>query len=414
MNAMGILPIDNNGFQAGWNPLIRVGLVSLNSELTESWRLILQDLRQLGYAVEEGGEAEGCEIYIWEFDSCPEPSQEMTASESSTKLAIADESSRALIQQRLKGHDIVFLNSPVTPSTLRVELESAVVRQQIEKSALQPPLPAIEREPSAQVKTIPIGGRHTHGGSGRKAGRQEGVGPVHHQHLPPLPAFGARFSASLGMNPMGVTRIEVAKSESVYANDDKDSKLYLIQSGRIKTVMLTSQGKQCVLGIHGVGDIIGETSLMSGRHAETAIAMENAVLDQLAPDRFMKRLVKESLLEDFLKYLATLIAQQQSMITNFVTADSEYRLASLLSILARKFGKAGEPLLRLEDKISHQDLADMVGTTRPRVSEFMQRFRDLGLIVTTSGSCLLVHGEKLSEYLQHRNGLVAREYHVAR
>jgi CRP-like cAMP-binding protein len=231
------------------------------------------------------------------------------------------------------------------------------------------------------------------------------VGMSHRQELTLSLVLDSTWSDSLQLNPADVTKIKVAKSECVYSNEDANTGLYIIKSGRIKTVMLTPLGKQCVLGIYGAGDILGETSLMSGRHAETAIAMEQSVLNQVPADKFIKRLVRENLLEHFLSYLATRIAQHQEIITNLVTADSEYRLASLLSLLARKFGKSGYPFLRLDEKISHQDLADMIGTTRPRVSEFMQRFRCLGLIEATSGSCLEINAAKLSEYLRHRNGL---------
>ena len=140
---------------------------------------------------------------------------------------------------------------------------------------------------------------------------------------------------------------------------------------------------------------------------ETATAMEDSVLKQMTCADFLARLTDDGLGEGFIKYLATRLACQQHLITSLTTMDSEHRLAATLLQLARKLGTRGAVNWRLKQKVSHQELAEMVGTTRPRISEFMRRFRDLGLIETTEECFLIVKEQHLAEYLDASTHLAA-------
>ena len=99
------------------------------------------------------------------------------------------------------------------------------------------------------------------------------------------------------------------------------------------------------------------------------------------------------------RYLAVRIADQQQVIANLVTVDSEQRLGKTLLQLARTLGKKDPRSTRIELKISHEELSEMVGTTRPRISLFMQRFRNLGLIETNLDRFLVINENKLTDYL---------------
>ena len=96
-----------------------------------------------------------------------------------------------------------------------------------------------------------------------------------------------------------------------------------------------------------------------------------------------------------MRYLAVRIADQQQVIANLVTVDSEQQLGKTLLNLARTLGKKD----RIELNISHEELSEMVGTTRPRISLFMQRFHNLGLIETNRDHFLIVKEKKLTDYL---------------
>jgi CRP-like cAMP-binding protein len=122
-------------------------------------------------------------------------------------------------------------------------------------------------------------------------------------------------------------------------------------------------------------------------------------LKQVPCGRFLEWLAKDSLLEGFIKYLTVRVADQQEVIANLVTVDSEQRLGQTLLQIARKHGKKDPRSIRIELKITHEELASMVGTTRPRVSVFMQRFRNLGLIEMSVEHHLIIKEHKLKTYL---------------
>jgi CRP/FNR family transcriptional regulator, cyclic AMP receptor protein len=114
---------------------------------------------------------------------------------------------------------------------------------------------------------------------------------------------------------------------------------------------------------------------------------------------FFARLKRDSLFEGFIRYLAVRIADQQQVIANLVTVDSEQRLGQNLLQFARTMGKKNPHSIRVELRISHEELSEMVGTTRPRISLFMQRFHNLGLIETNKDHFFIIKETKLTDYL---------------
>ena len=119
------------------------------------------------------------------------------------------------------------------------------------------------------------------------------------------------------------------------------------RSGQIKLLMLSPGGKECLLAIHAAGDIFGELCLSGlGARLETAIAMEETVIKQIPCSKFFARLDSDSLFEGFVQYLSVRIADQQQIIANLVTVDSEQRLGKTLLNLARTMGKKGPRSIR--------------------------------------------------------------------
>ena len=205
---------------------------------------------------------------------------------------------------------------------------------------------------------------------------------------------------SLQRETMNSRAIKIARHANVYTCGDQDQMVYFIESGEIKLLMLSSQGKECILAIHSAGDIFGELCLSGlGDRLETATAMKATILKQIPCAQFFARLNRDSLLEGFVRYLAVRIADQQQVIANLVTVDSEQRLGKTLLQLARALGNKNQQSTRIELKISHDELSEMVGTTRPRISLFMQRFRNLGLIETNLDRFLVINEKKLTDYL---------------
>lgn len=194
--------------------------------------------------------------------------------------------------------------------------------------------------------------------------------------------------------------IRVASHQPVYVCGDSADMVYFIESGQIKLLMLSPEGKECLLAIHTAGDIFGELFLagLSSR-LEAAIAMKETVLKSIPGEAFLACLDSHSLLEGFAQHLATRISEQQRIIATLLTVDSEHRLGETLLLLARKLGKGDIRSTRIEYKITHEDLSRMVGTTRPRVTHFLGRFRGLGLIEMSSDHHLIVNEKKLANYL---------------
>ncbi|MEK6285659.1 MAG: Crp/Fnr family transcriptional regulator [Acidobacteriota bacterium] len=181
---------------------------------------------------------------------------------------------------------------------------------------------------------------------------------------------------------------------------EQDEMVYFIESGEVKLLMLSSEGRECLLAIHAPGDVFGELCLsgIAGR-LETATAMEDTRLKKVPCAKFLERLATDSLLEGFVKYLAVRVGDQQEVIANLVTVDSEQRLGKTLLHLARQLGKKGPRITQIELRISHEELSNMIGTTRPRISVFMQRFRNLDLIEYSTEHHLIVKEIKLTAYL---------------
>jgi CRP/FNR family transcriptional regulator, cyclic AMP receptor protein len=220
------------------------------------------------------------------------------------------------------------------------------------------------------------------------------------QQTPQADRFKQQLRESLQYETLNSRALKIARHANVYTCGDEDKMVYFIVSGQIKLLMLSSEGKECLLAIHSAGDIFGELCLSgSGARLETATAMEDTILKQIPASQFLARLSRDSLLEGFVRYLAVRIADQQQVIANMVTVDSEQRLGKTLLQLARTLGKKDQQSTRIELKLSHDELSEMVGTTRPRISLFMQRFRNLGLIETNLDRFLVINEKKLTEYL---------------
>jgi CRP-like cAMP-binding protein len=214
--------------------------------------------------------------------------------------------------------------------------------------------------------------------------------------------FKDRLHQSLQRDVLHFPTVEVAKHQNVYVCGDPAASVYFIQAGQIKLLMPSADGKECLLAIHTHGDTFGELCLaQSSARQETATAMTETTLKRIPCAQFFLHLSRNSLVEDFVRYLANRIADQQRIIANLLTVDSERRLGETLLLLANKLGRPDLRSTCIEQKITHEELSEMVGTTRPRITTFMQKFRVLGLIEISPEHFLIVKEAKLSDYLEH-------------
>jgi CRP/FNR family cyclic AMP-dependent transcriptional regulator len=220
------------------------------------------------------------------------------------------------------------------------------------------------------------------------------------QQTPQAEQFKHQLRDSLHRETLNSRAVKIARHANVYTCGDQDETVYFVESGQIKLLLLSPEGKECLLSIHSAGDVFGELCLAGlGSRQETATAMKETILKQIPCSQFFARLSRDSLFPGFVQYLAVRVADQQQVIANLVTVDSEQRLGKTLLRLAQTLGKKDPRSIRIELKISHEELSEMVGTTRPRISMFMQRFHNLGLFETSAEHFLIIKENKLTAYL---------------
>jgi len=195
------------------------------------------------------------------------------------------------------------------------------------------------------------------------------------------------FDAQAFLDSSGVARkvTEFKKADVVYAQGDAAKSVMYIQSGGVKLTVVNEVGKEAVVAILGPGDFFGEGSL-AGQSVRmgTATAITPSVVLLIEKHEMFKVLHEEHGLSDrFIKFmLARNIRIEEDLIDQLFNS-SEKRLARTLLLLAR-YGKEDKPHGVLP-KMSQETLAEMIGTTRPRVNFFMNKFRKLGFIEYNGG-----------------------------
>ena len=193
--------------------------------------------------------------------------------------------------------------------------------------------------------------------------------------------------------------VRVRKHCNVYTCGDADQNIYWIQSGYIKIAVSSTDGKECILDIYATGDFFGEACL-AGRElrAETATAMESSILRSVDCQRFTAGLGPTELLT-LSQELARRNTKQQMIIADMVTMSSELRLGRTLLRLGSDLGKRHSSGTLIHCRISQDELSCIVGTTRPRITEFMTKFRRLDLIHLNADRQIIVKEDKLMTYL---------------
>ena len=198
---------------------------------------------------------------------------------------------------------------------------------------------------------------------------------------------------------LSVKRSELNPEEYVYNTGDVDDAMYFIEAGQVKVFMSSASGQDCLLAIHTAGDVFGETCFAGAKRFEIAQAMEPTVVLRVTRKDLVAEVRRAEMMDALLRHLGSRIAERQIAVFDLATMDSERRLAKVLLHLSEKLGVAEGPWHRI-DQISQEDLSQMVGTTRPRVTAFMQRFRQLGLVDTPVPRTIRVQLDKTRRHLE--------------
>ena len=195
--------------------------------------------------------------------------------------------------------------------------------------------------------------------------------------------YEAAFDSAVFLTNAGLGRkiVHLKTEETFFSQGNPADSIFYLQTGRAKLTVVSKEGKEATIAMVSAGDFVGEESLASvgGLHMATATTMTACTAMKVERSEMIRVMHEEHTFSDlFLKFLLTRSMRTQADLVDQLFNNSEKRLARILLLMA-EFGKPGEPE-SLIPTITQETLAEMIGTTRSRVSFFMNRFRKLGFI----------------------------------
>jgi CRP/FNR family transcriptional regulator, cyclic AMP receptor protein len=197
--------------------------------------------------------------------------------------------------------------------------------------------------------------------------------------IPKTLAFDpAAFLAEAGL---GRKILEFATKQRIFSQGDSADSVFYIQTGKVRLTVLSPRGKEATLALLNHGEFLGEDSIPAPNtlRVVTATAIAPSTLLQISRKEMVRVIHEEHAFSDvFVRFLLARTTRIQEDLVDQLFNSSEKRLARILLLLAQ-FGKTGKQETTIP-KISQEALAEMIGTTRSRVSFFMNRFRKLGFI----------------------------------
>jgi CRP/FNR family cyclic AMP-dependent transcriptional regulator len=205
--------------------------------------------------------------------------------------------------------------------------------------------------------------------------------------------------AFLARAGLGKVALKLKKNETAYAQGDTADAIFYVQTGQLRVTVTSTNGKEATLALVGAGEFLGEDCMVLAHplRLATATAMTECALLRISKAEMVRVLHQEHALADvFVSFLLTRNARVQADLVDQLFNSSEKRLARILLLLAQ-FGKESKPET-VVPKISQEMLAEMIGTTRSRVSFFMNRFRKLGFIEYNGE--IRVHNSLLNIFLK--------------
>ena len=188
----------------------------------------------------------------------------------------------------------------------------------------------------------------------------------------------AAFLAKAGL---GRSIVQLKPRQAFFSQGDPADSIFYLQSGRAKLTVVSKNGKEATITLFAAGDFVGEESLatVSGLRLATATAVTACAALKIEIKEMVRVMHKEQVFSDlFVKFLLARSMRTQADLVDQLFNSSEKRLARILLLLA-EYGEPGEPE-SLIPEITQETLAEMIGTTRSRVSFFMNHFRKLGFI----------------------------------
>jgi CRP-like cAMP-binding protein len=196
------------------------------------------------------------------------------------------------------------------------------------------------------------------------------------------PKNKSAFDAQVFLESVGASRrvVEFRRQQTIFSQGDAADSVMYVQKGGVNFTVVNESGKEAVIAIFGPGDFFGEGG-MAGQTLRmgTATATVPTTVLVIEKDEMIRVLHAEHELSDrFIAHILSRNIRVEADLVDQLFNSTEKRLARTLLLLAR-YGKEGQPE-RVLQKVSQETLAEMIGTTRPRVNLFMNKFRKLGFI----------------------------------
>ena len=198
---------------------------------------------------------------------------------------------------------------------------------------------------------------------------------------------------------LGKKVLSLKKDQVAYSQGDSADTIFYVQRGRLRVTVTSATGKEATITLVGAGEFLGENCMVSPHpiRLATATAMTDCALLRISKTEMIRALHQDPAFSNvFVSFLLVRNARIQADLVDQLFNSSEKRLARILLLLAQ-FGKETKPET-VVPKISQETLAEMIGTTRSRVSFFMNRFRKLGFIEYNGE--IRVHNSLLNIFLQ--------------
>jgi CRP-like cAMP-binding protein len=190
---------------------------------------------------------------------------------------------------------------------------------------------------------------------------------------------------------------EIPRRQVIYLPGDPGDSVYFINGGRVKCSKVTRDGKELTLAYRGAGQMFGELAVVDGSpREEMAEAMKNAIITEVPRELFRDLLLTDAALSfNFACVVSERRKQLETKLEHLVFRDVQAKLAALLLELGEEYGVETEEGLQIGLKITHQEMANLIGSTRETISLTLAQFKKKGLLNMDGRTVVLVDQEGL-------------------
>jgi CRP/FNR family transcriptional regulator len=196
--------------------------------------------------------------------------------------------------------------------------------------------------------------------------------------------------------------LDIPKHQMIFSPGAPSDAIYFIEKGRVRLTRLSTEGKTVILALLGPGDLIGEAAWEAGEHDSYAETLEDSRIYQISREAFQS-LIREN--PEFgirlIQIIGSRLKQAQARIEDLVFRQVPSRVARLLLTLAENHGKVTPKGIRVEFPLTHQEIADLVGSSRVTVTQILNRFRSSHWIDIESKRVTIHDLNALEEVVKH-------------